>query len=153
MGGLRRLARWLLTGMVGGAVVVLCISLVWRMFIRPPVEPTVEQGSEKVIQVQVWNATDVPGLARQVQQYLRRRGFDVVEAGTAPTRYNRSVVIDRVGDHRAASQLQYVLDLPPDALRTDIDSDLVVHCSVIIGDDWQQMRPFRKRGDVSLLPW
>mgnify|MGYP000011743680 CR=1 FL=1 len=125
------------------AVVLLLGSLLWRMVIRPPVSAERQPGSGRVIQLRVLNGAGVPDLARQVQQYLRRRGFDVVEATNAPTPQPQSLVLDHYGDSLAAARVCYALGLAPTAVRQEIDSDLVLNCSVIIGYDWQQLRPFR----------
>ncbi|GIV52189.1 MAG: hypothetical protein KatS3mg038_2710 [Candidatus Kapaibacterium sp.] len=140
---LRRLVRWVAVPVLSGAIVVLGASFVWRMFVRPPVEPILDPETERVIQVRVLNAAGVPELARRVQQFLRRRGFDVVEATTARQLEERSYVADHLGDSLAVAQVQYALGLPPDAIQRNIDSDLVLHCSVVVGKDWQSLRPFR----------
>ncbi|MCX8051888.1 MAG: LytR C-terminal domain-containing protein [Chlorobi bacterium] len=143
MGSVRRIVRWLWVTALGVAVLVLGASLVWRVFIRPPVEPVIEPESGRVVQLRVLNGAGVPELARRVQQYLRRRGFDVVEAANAATTVERSYVADHLGDSIAVERVLYAVGLPPDAVRRQIDSDLVIHCSLVIGTDWQSLRPFR----------
>lgn len=139
----RRLFRWAVVVVLSMAVGVLGASFVWRVFVRPPVEPVLDPKSERAIQVRILNAAGVPELARRVQQFLRRRGFDVVEATTTHRSEKRSYVVDHLGDSTATAQVAYVLGIEPNAVRREIDSDFVLHCSVVIGQDWQLLRPFR----------
>lgn len=139
----RRLFRWAVVVVLSMAVGTLGASFVWRVFVRPPVEPILDPTSERAIQVRILNAAGVPELARRVQQFLRRRGFDVVEATTARRYEEQSYVVDHLGDSTATAQVAYVLGIEPGAIRREIDSDLVIHCSVVIGQDWQVLRPFR----------
>jgi hypothetical protein len=140
---LRRIARASSIVILGLSVGVLGISLVWRFVISPPVEAEIEPASGKVIQLRILNGAGVPELARQVQHYLRRRGFDVVDAANASTMYEHSVVLDHLGDSLATARVCYALGIAPESVRMAIDSDLVLHCSVVIGQDWHQLRPFR----------
>lgn len=140
---LRRIVRWSILIGLGSVVGVLGTSFVWRLFFAPPVDARIGTASGKVIQLRVLNATDVPYLARQLQQYLRRRGFDVVDADNAFYREQYSVVIDHCGDSNAVAQVLYALGLPPQAKRIELDSDLALHCSVVIGNDWRRIRAFR----------
>ncbi|MCX7930342.1 MAG: LytR C-terminal domain-containing protein [Chlorobi bacterium] len=143
MPDVRRILRWFALVVLSGVVLVLGISFVWRLLVRPPIEAVTESETGTVIQLRVLNGAGVPELARRVQQYLRRRGFDVVEAGNAPTPVERSYVVDHLGDSVATERVVYAVGLPADAVRRQIDSDLVLHCSLVIGADWQMLRPFR----------
>lgn len=136
-----QLRQWLVVVAVGSAVAVLVASLVWRFFVAASVDPRLDEAGDRRIQVRVLNAAGVPQLARTVQQYLRRRGFDVVDVATAPALEPRSSIVDHVGDSAAVAQVQTALGIA--TVRRDIDSDLVLHCSVVLGADWKTLRPFR----------
>ncbi len=139
----RRILRAGGVGVLVLSVLLLGMSLLWRMVIRPPVSAVIEPSSGKVIQLRVLNGTDVPDLARQVQQYLRRRGFDVVEVANAPSLQPQCIVLDHLGDSTAIARVCYALDLAPTVVKQAIDSGIALHCSVVIGQDWQRLRPFR----------
>ncbi|RMF34596.1 MAG: LytR family transcriptional regulator [Chlorobiota bacterium] len=143
MGVSRRALRTVIAGVLAAVAAVLGASFVWRMFVRPPVEPIVDVQRERAIQLRVLNGAGVPGIAQTVQQYLRRRGFDVVEIANAPSQVPRSVLYDHLGDSLAIEQVRYALDMRQEAVVRQLDSDLALHCSVVLGHDWATLRPFR----------
>ena len=134
--------------LVGGlGAIVLLYGLVTRT-LTPSAAP--ERSSEEtklvgsVIQVEVRNGAGVDRLAAQATQYLRDRGFDVVEVGNHETfQQERSVVIDRVGDPEAARKVAEALGLPPERVRREVRRQYYLDASVIIGDDYKQLRPFQ----------
>jgi hypothetical protein len=97
-----------------------------------PMDPPEGMGS---IQVEVLNASGVPGIARDATGCLRDRGFDVVYYGNART-YGQdpSVVIDRVGNPSAAALIGKALGIPE--VRSEPDSTLLVDITVLLGPEW-----------------
>ncbi len=117
------------------------------MFVRPPVEPRRIEESELakrdiVIQLRILNATSVQGIARQATDYLRQRGFDVVVTDNA-TPQQQSRVICLRGDTTAAHQLAYAIGLAHNRVETQIDSSLVLDCSLVLGDDYKSLRIYQ----------
>ncbi|GBD05524.1 hypothetical protein HRbin20_01108 [bacterium HR20] len=143
MGVRRRAFQTVIAGVLAVVVGVLGASFVWRMFLRPPIEPIVDVQRGRAIQLRILNGAGVPGIAQTVQQYLRRRGFDVVEIANAPDQVPRSVLYDHLGDSLATEQVRYALDMPQEAVVCQLDSDLALHCSLVLGHDWATLRPFR----------
>jgi hypothetical protein len=131
----------------GLGVMVLLYGLVTRTLIPGPNPERSAASTELVgtiIQVEVRNGAGIDRLAAQATEYLRDRGFDVVEVGNYKTfGQERSVVIDRVGDPEAARKVAEALGLPPDRVRQDIRRQYYLDASVIIGDDYEQLRPFQ----------
>lgn len=135
---------WPWVVMIALAVVVLVAvaSLVWR-FVNPPVSPlTNEEDPRSVIQVEVVNASGRPGAGRKVMEFLRLRGFDVVEIGNDTVRPRRSVVIDRVGDRTSARKVAQSLGVADSLITTDLDSMRFLQSSIIIGSDLDNLEPF-----------
>jgi len=134
--------------LVGGlGVVVLLYGLATRTLV-PPAAP--ERPSEEstlvgsVIQVEVRNGAGIDHLAARATEYLRDRGFDVVEVGNYESfQQEQSVVIDRVGDPEAARKVAEALGLPPGRVRQEVRRQYYLDASVIIGDDYKQLRPFQ----------
>lgn len=129
-------------------VIVLGYSFVKRIFFSPPIDARVQAdnmkvGKEEVIQVNVMNATVMQGAAKKTMEYLRRRGFDVVEVDNYGNIEARSLVIDRVGDSLSAHKVAYAMGIAEKFIRTNIDSSLYLHCSVVIGNDYEQLKPFQ----------
>jgi hypothetical protein len=138
----RKMWPWVLIGILGVVVVVFLGSLVWRM-LNPPVNPYVEQeGPRSVIQVTIANHSGMPGVARKTLDYLRGRGFDVVELSTGNDTLKQSVVIDRLGDRISALKVAKVLGISDTLVISDIDSMLFVRASVLLGSDVRTLSPF-----------
>ncbi len=96
-----------------------------------------------IIQLQVLNGCGVKGLASDATVYLRRQGFDVVEAGDYG-RYDveQSVVVDRVGDLESARRVAVALGLPEDRIRTEQKPELYVDATVVLGADYRKLAFF-----------
>jgi hypothetical protein len=99
-GRLRGKGRWILLALVviaGGA------WLASRWLGGPPLGVAGSARVERVvpdsvrIRVEVQNASNVRGLARQATFYLRDLGFDVVGSGNASERSDSTVVLVRTG--------------------------------------------------------
>lgn len=125
--------------------------LVHRFVVSPPVNAHIEQTDDLVregdqIQLSVLNGCGAAGGASIVMDYLRARGFDVVEiANYQSFDVERSFVIDRVGDTLSARKVAYAIGIADSLHRTDIDSSLYLRCSVVLGRDYQQLKAFRDR--------
>lgn len=147
-----RSSKWLTVAIVGLflMIVVMGYFLLDRFLLSPPIDATIErtdllvrQGEQ--IQVNVLNGCGEDGVARQTMDYLRARGFDVVEI----TNYERfgvehSFVIDRVGDTLSAQKVAYALGIADSLLVTDIDSTLYLRGSVVLGRDYNILKPFQQ---------
>lgn len=126
---------------------VLLYGLATRTLVPAP-DPERSAGSTElvgtIIQVEVRNGAGVDRLAAETMRFLRERGFDVVDVGNYKT-FDRehSVVIDRVGDREAAKKVAEALGLPPTRVRREIRRQYYLDASVIIGDDYEQLRPFQ----------
>ena len=138
----RSIWPWIALGAAALVVLVFLGSFVWRM-VNPPVLPYVEsEGPHAVIQVNVVNASGLNGAGRRTLEFLRKRGFDVVELSTAGVLLDSSVVIDRVGDRASALKVALVLGVADSLVISNIDSMLFVRSSVIIGKDLPSLTPF-----------
>ncbi|HET6568694.1 MAG TPA: LytR C-terminal domain-containing protein [Rhodothermales bacterium] len=132
---------------LGGLLVaVLLYAFVSRM-LAPRAEPALPASGTApvadILQVQVLNGCGVSGLAGDVTLYLRRHGFDVVEVGDVSSgKRQRSVVIDRVGNLNAARQVAAALGISPEQVTQDIDPDLYLDATVIIGQDYKELKSF-----------
>jgi len=97
-----------------------------------------DPGTSSRGRVQVLNATDRAGMAREATSRLRDAGFDVVDYGNAAKRPDSSAVIDRMGS--AAIARAVAAELGISRVITGIDSTLFVDVSVILGVDWEPKR-------------
>lgn len=109
---------------------------------RPPADTSELVGT--IIQVEVRNGAGVTDLASQATEYLRDQGFDVVSQGNYSSfDQQKSVVIDRVGNRKAARRVAEALGIPPNRVEQKIRREYYLDASVIIGHDYEQLRPFR----------
>jgi hypothetical protein len=133
---------WVLIAVLGAFVLVFLGSLVWRL-INPPVSPLVnEEDPRSTIQVDVVNASGRQGAGRHTLEFLRERGFDVVEISSASDRPKRSLVIDRMGDKVSARKIANALGIADTLISTDIDSMRFVRATILLGADIDNLEPF-----------
>lgn len=130
----------------GIGAVILLYALVSRQFTpRSDTERGVSASQlvGEIIQVEVRNGCGVPDLAAMTTRFLRGKGFDVVEVGDYEVfDVERSIVVDRIGDIESAKKIAAALGLPPDRVEQEIREDYYLDASIIIGKDYQMMRPF-----------
>jgi len=131
------------------AFAVVVLFLVWsfvnRMFIDPPVEPEIVQGGKThTIQLDVLNGSGTPKLSQRFTDYLRSRGFDVVEMGNyKDSRVEQTRVIDRAGNLAAAQQVAEALGVPKERVTQQIDRTAYLDVSVVIGKDYRTLKPLQ----------
>lgn len=98
----------------------------------------------RTIQLDVLNAAGEPKLAQRMTDFLRRRGFDVVEMGNYREKeIERTLVVDRGGNRQAALQVANALGIPEGRVVEQQDKTLYLDVSVIIGRDFKTLAPFR----------
>ncbi len=140
--------RFFVVAVLCALIFLLGIALVNRLILSPPVNPEVptelqRTASEKIIQLNILNASGSRGLAATMTDYLRARGFDVVEFGNYDTLLDRSIVIDRVDDSASTARVAYSIGIADTLCRREVDSTLYLRCTIIIGKDYPSLKPFR----------
>lgn len=123
----------------------LTYALVMRTAIRPPVDPTKQEADRvEIIQIDVLNGCGVAGVAGKFTDYLRTRGYDVVEVGNYRSfDVPESIVIDRVGNLENARKVAYALGIKESNVIQQINPDYFLDATVIIGKDFESLRPMR----------
>jgi LytR cell envelope-related transcriptional attenuator len=135
-------------GLVSFGVLVagLLMSFMFRMVISPPVDASLSEneqvGFEKVIQVSVLNACGESGIASKARNYLRKRGFDVVEIGNYESKLDSSIVFDRLGDAKSSTKTAYAMGIHDKNIVQDLDSSLFLRCTIVLGKDFKTLNPF-----------
>lgn len=155
-------AGWdkMLNILIGGLsllVVALVISLIVRLNTGSSDtiqtteigETAASQGDEtvqvksKVIRVEVLNGTGVPKLASRAADFLRSKGFDVVQTGNAQhANFKTSVVQDRLGNIQNAIQVARELGIGEGAVIQQKNPQLYLEVTVIIGQDYKSLKFF-----------
>jgi hypothetical protein len=101
-----------------------------------PVRPVVPKGTR--IRVEVLNATDSRGLARQATFFLRDAGFDVVYFGNTSERSDSTIVWDRSG-HAGWAALA-AKTMAPARVEQKPDSSHFLDLTVLVGRRWTPSR-------------
>lgn len=136
-------------GLIGIIVVFMFASLIMRIFVYKPIDPSftdISQGREKkeIIQINILNACGKPGIAREAKIFMRKRGFDVVEVGNYDSIVTYSCIFDRVGDINSSLKVAKAIGIADTLVFTNIDSMLFLRSSVIIGEDFLELKPFQR---------
>ena len=87
------------------------------------------------VRVQVVNTTKTRGLARRATLYLRDRGFDVVEVGSAGPPRDETLVLDRSGQPDWARLV--AASLGGAAVESRPDSSRYLDVTVLLGSSWR----------------
>ncbi len=131
-----------LIGLLAIVVIYLAYSLIARNVISPPVDSE-KAGTDpaEVIQLEVLNGCGVDGAASGVTNYLRARGFDVVEMKNYKAfDVEESLVIDRVGNRKTAERVAYALGIKGKNIIQQINHDYYVDVSVVVGKNFQSLK-------------
>ena len=137
-------------------VVTLFVVVIVAMLVRedPATDPSTDefellsQQSEETVldrrpQVEVLNGCGVGGIAAEAQDYLRERGYDVVNVENAKDfEYPETLVIDRGGDESVARAL--ARSLGTENVIRQVRPDLLLEATVILGDDYRGLKPYRE---------
>lgn len=121
----------------------LSYALLARNMFSPPVEPErADVATGEVIQLDVLNGCGVAGAATSFTEYLRARGFDVVEIKNYKSfDVDESMVIDRVGNLKNAQRVAYALGVKKANIVQQLNQDYYVDVSVVIGKDYRSLKP------------
>lgn len=96
----------------------------------------------KNIKIEVLNGCGVQDLARVTTDYLRKKGFDVINYANAAEEQKRTVVIDRLSPEKKWAKI-VASTLEVKLTSAIIDSSLCVHVLVLLGKDYDEVMPKR----------
>lgn len=157
-------ARWdkflnLLIGALSLLVIALVISLIVRLNSSTTVSPTettteiketngsaetVDNGQpakSQAIRVEVLNGTEIPRLAARAADYLRSKGYDVVQTGNAKhTNFRKSVIQDRIGNMQNAIQVANIMGISESNVLQQKNPQLYLDVTVILGQDYKSLK-------------
>ncbi len=97
---------------------------------------------DKAIQINILNSTKHSGIADISRNYMRNKGFDVVEIGNYAENQKKSIVIDRIGDKKASQFIAKTFGIPDSMIISKIDSNLFISASIILGEDYHLFPAF-----------
>jgi len=122
-------------------LIVFLYSVVYQRWLSPAPEPVIPV-VQKVVKVEVLNGCGAAGLAKKFTDYLRLKGFDVVNVGNAENfDFPETIVVDRMGDIASAWQIARAIGV--NNVIQQKDEDLMVDVTLILGRDFNQLMPLR----------
>ena len=89
---------------------------------------------QRIVKVEVWNATERKDLAYDVQRKLREYGIDAVRWGNFGIHKKYTTVIDRLGDIELAHKVARIVG--SSVVKTEIDGTRFVDLSIVLGNDF-----------------
>jgi hypothetical protein len=148
---LRTSTQNLLLNIIIFVLLVVVIYLSYSIFLKLKLEvgtEPVSQGNNltpsEIIQVEVLNGCGVSGLADRFTDYLRDRGFDVVNKGNyIQFDIEKTMIIDRMGNAANTKEIAKSLGVNESNIITQINEDYFLDVSVIIGSDYYKLSPLK----------
>lgn len=105
-------------------------------------DDNVENKPLRVLQLDVLNGCGAKGIGAKFTDFLRTKGFDVVESKNYKSfQIPQTQVVDRIGDLAAARRVAAALGVRENNIVQQINPDYFVDVSVIIGKDYTQLNP------------
>jgi len=89
---------------------------------------------DRIVKVEIWNATNRKDLAYNVQRKLRQYGIDAVRWGNFGIYKKYTIVIDRLGDIELAHKVAKIVG--SSVVKTEIDKTRFVDLSIVLGNDF-----------------
>jgi len=103
------------------------------------------QSSGGTLQIDVQNGCGVSGIADKFTDYLRAKGFDVVEMGNFLNQdIKTTIIIDRTGNRNNALRVAQVLGVSPKNVIQQVNRNYFLDATVVIGKDYSELLPFRQ---------
>jgi hypothetical protein len=140
------------------ALIIVCGYLIFSIAIktfssndRNPVQITdttdkVTNQPNLTMQLDVRNGTGEDGIAKMFTDYLREKGFDVVEMGNYNTDdQEKSLVLDRKGNKQNCKKIAQALGVSDKNVIQQINKDLLIDATVVIGKDYKELSPYLKK--------
>lgn len=118
---------------------------------RKPVEITDTSGSvtkqpNLTMQLDVRNGTGEDGVAKLFTDYLREKGYDVVEIGNFETDdQEKTLVLDRKGNSQNCKKIALSLGISDKNVISQINEKLLLDATVVIGKDYKELNPYTKK--------
>lgn len=125
-------------------MVYLSYAFISRQIPAKPKETSslVDDITQKVIQIEILNGCGIKGPASKFRVFLLTHGFDVVDVRNYKSfDIKETLVIDRIGNLSNANEVAKSLGVSERNVIQQINPDYFVAVSVIIGKDYNQLKP------------
>ena len=100
------------------------------------------QVAAEIIQMDVLNGCGVSGVADRYTDFLRAKGFDVVEIGNYSSfNVDETFVIDRIGNKANALKVAAALGIENVKVIQQLNENYFLDVSLVIGKDYYKLKP------------
>jgi hypothetical protein len=137
---------------LGALCVYLVFSLVTNTFLNKDKSVKDNKDSTKTgvtnqpnlsVQLDVQNGTGENRVGAIFRDYLKKRGYDVVDLGNYKSSdVDKTIIIDRTGDTRKAQRIAEVLGVSSRNIIQQINRDLYLDATIVIGKDFNELKPY-----------
>jgi len=130
--------------LLAGLVIFLSFSLLTKISALAFNEDETDLNkTPKIIQLEVLNGCGITGIAEKFTNYLRKENFDVVQVGNYSSYdINNTLVVDRTGNKTNAAKVAEAIGVDSKNIIQQINNDYFLDVSVIIGKDFNRLKPF-----------
>ncbi len=139
-------------------IILLAISayLIYSLFTRTTssgILPGADTSKTKItnqpnisIQINVLNGTGENRVAARFRDFLKEKGFDVVDMGNFKSSdIEKSYIIDKAGEMVKAKRIADALGISYRDIVQEINKSQFIDASVVIGKDFNQLKPFTEK--------
>lgn len=145
---------------VNAAIIVLAVLTVYLLynFVKRQVTPQTEilktqvdttnrltkQPTGSTLQIDVQNGSGVTGIADKFTDFLRTKGFDVVEMGNfSSSDVKTSMVIDRAGNMKNAKRVASSVGISEKFVIQQMNKNYFLDATLVIGKDYAELLPMK----------
>ena len=136
-------------------LIIVCGYLIFSLLTNSVVNKNKQQNSKQdtaktitnqpnlSIQVEILNGTGENRVGAIFRDYLKKKGYDVVELGNYKSSdVEKTMIIDRIGDTKKAQRISDVLGISGRFISQQINRELYIDASIIIGKDFNELKPY-----------
>jgi hypothetical protein len=101
------------------------------------------------IQINILNATGENRIGARFRDYLKTKGFDVVDMGNYKAEVEKTMVLDVIGDIRKAKRVADAIGVSQRNVVQQLDKTKYIDATVIIGKDYTELKPFTDKTKIN----
>ena len=97
------------------------------------------------IQINILNATGENRIGARFRDFLKLKGFDVVDMGNYKAEVEKTMVLDIIGDMNKAKRVADAVGVSHRNVIQQLDKTKYIDATVIIGKDYTELKPFTEK--------
>ena len=101
------------------------------------------------IQINILNATGENRIGARFRDYLKAKGFDVVDMGNYKAEVEKTMVLDVIGDISKAKRVADAVGVSHRNVVQQLDKTKYIDATVIIGKDYNELKPFTDKTKIN----